>query len=277
MELPGGSAMAYADEGSGPAVIFVHGSAGWSFEWRRQIGALTGSHRCIAPDHIGFGLSDKPQQYPYTLAQHTENLRHLLATLGVQKAHWVLSDFGGPIAAPLMLEAPGLVLSVTATNTWLWRWDHAKAGAEKQLHWANNGVMRMLNRRWNFEVDVMMRWVWGKAAPLRREIFAHYRAPFNQRKHREGLVGFLRAIATEQETYHSFWKQRELLESVPALLIWGGLDRLITLEHFACLQRFFPRHQTLFLERTGHFPQEESAEAVTGALQAFLANPSAAA
>jgi haloalkane dehalogenase len=262
--------MAYLDEGQGPPIVFVHGTPGWSFEWRAQIQALQAAYRCIAPDFVGFGLSDKPPAYPYTLAQHTENLRSLLEALNIGPAHWVISDFGGPIAGPLMLEAPDQVLSVTAMNTWLWRWDQAKPGAEKQLARANNGLMRFLYRRLNFEIRVMLRWAWGKSAPLDRSRLRHYSAPFRAIAHREGLVGFLRAIAEGHDHYQALWQQRSRLAAVPALLIWGGQDPLVTDEHFGCLKSFFPAHQTLYLARTGHFPQDEAAERVTHALQEFL-------
>ena len=63
--LPAGR-MHYVDEGEGPVLLFVHGTPTWSFEWRHLIRAFSADHRCVAPDHLGFGLSDRPRDFPYT-------------------------------------------------------------------------------------------------------------------------------------------------------------------------------------------------------------------
>ena len=55
-----GIEMSYLDEGSGPAVVMVHGNPTWSYYYRHLVLALRGAHRCIVPDHVGMGLSDKP-------------------------------------------------------------------------------------------------------------------------------------------------------------------------------------------------------------------------
>ncbi len=66
--------MHYVDEGTGRPVLMVHGNPTWSFYWRRLIERFRGDYRVVAVDHIGCGLSDKPQQYPYTLQRHIDNL-----------------------------------------------------------------------------------------------------------------------------------------------------------------------------------------------------------
>src|SRR5262245_28962950 len=68
----------YLDEGSGPVLLMVHGNPTWSFYWRSLISAWRGQYRVVVPDHIGCGLSDKPQNYPYSLRQHIENLTALV-------------------------------------------------------------------------------------------------------------------------------------------------------------------------------------------------------
>src|SRR5689334_6246741 len=57
--------LSYVDEGQGSPVVLVHGTPSWSFEWREVIAALRAEHRVIAPDHLGFGLSDKPRGAAY--------------------------------------------------------------------------------------------------------------------------------------------------------------------------------------------------------------------
>ena len=63
--------MHYVDEGEGEVLLFVHGTPSWSFEFRNVIKFLSKKYRCIAIDHIGFGLSEKPAKYDYTVQNHT--------------------------------------------------------------------------------------------------------------------------------------------------------------------------------------------------------------
>ena len=71
-----GLAYHYLDEGEGPAVVMVHGNPTWSFYYRQLVQALSPTHRCLVPDHIGCGLSDKPSAdaYPYTLEARADDL-----------------------------------------------------------------------------------------------------------------------------------------------------------------------------------------------------------
>jgi len=66
--------MSYVDEGEGDPLVMVHGNPSWSFEFRDLIKHFSATHRCIAPDHIGFGLSDKPPAWDYLPQHHAENL-----------------------------------------------------------------------------------------------------------------------------------------------------------------------------------------------------------
>src|SRR6188472_1862213 len=93
LELPAGK-MHYVDEGAGQPLLLVHGTPSWSFEYRELIRALRGERRTIAPDHLGFGLSARPPEFSYTLADHSENLRRLVADRGLGKFDLLVHDFG---------------------------------------------------------------------------------------------------------------------------------------------------------------------------------------
>jgi len=71
----------------------LHGNPTWSFYYRNLVLGLRKDFRCIVPDHIGCGLSDKPQDYLYTLAQHIENLESLLDALKLHEIDLVLHDW----------------------------------------------------------------------------------------------------------------------------------------------------------------------------------------
>src|SRR5512138_3570817 len=79
-----GHRMTYLDEGVGFPVVMVHGNPSWSYLYRNLVSGLRDRCRCIVPDHLGCGFSDKPQAYPYRLANHIDNLERLLDHLGVR-------------------------------------------------------------------------------------------------------------------------------------------------------------------------------------------------
>ena len=98
LELSSGACMHYLDEGSGPVVVLLHGNPTWSFFYRNLVQSLTAEgFRCVVPDHIGCGLSDKPQNYPYILAQRITDVEELLAALKIDRYSLVVHDWGGAI------------------------------------------------------------------------------------------------------------------------------------------------------------------------------------
>ena len=119
MEIPAGR-MHYIDEGRGPPILFVHGTPTWSFEWRHLVRALREGYRCVAVDHLGFGLSDRPRSAAYTLEGHAERLRAFVERLGLAQLTLVAHDFGGPIALPLAEEVPSRIARLVVINSWMW-------------------------------------------------------------------------------------------------------------------------------------------------------------
>ena len=115
-----GGRMHYIEEGSGEPIVFVHGFPTWSFMWRGLVNDLSARHRCIAIDHIGFGLSEKPEQWSYTPEAHARNFRKVINDLGVGQFSLVVHDFGGPIALAYALDNPGRVRRLTVINSFMW-------------------------------------------------------------------------------------------------------------------------------------------------------------
>ena len=109
----------YVDEGpsDGETVLFLHGNPTWSFSWRRAIERLRDRYRCVAPDHIGCGLSDKPTAYPYRLRQHIENLERLVLDLDLRDLTLVVHDWGGPIGLGLARRHPERIARLAILNT----------------------------------------------------------------------------------------------------------------------------------------------------------------
>ena len=97
----------------------MHGTPTWSFEWRHLICALSPHARCIAPDHIGFGLSERPRDVPYTPEWHAENFAQFIERLDLKAFTLVVHDFGGPIALALALRQPVRITRLVVINSWM--------------------------------------------------------------------------------------------------------------------------------------------------------------
>lgn len=99
LELPAGR-MHYLDEGEarGAPLLFVHGTPTWSYEWRHLIRDLSRTHRCVAPDHLGFGLSDRPRSFSYRPEAHAENLAAFARRLELKDITLVVHSIDTPIS-----------------------------------------------------------------------------------------------------------------------------------------------------------------------------------
>ena len=109
--------MHYVDEGSGETVVMLHGNPTWSFFYRNLIQFLKPMYRCLAPDHIGCGLSDKPQKYNYCLKQHIENTMQWLNGLNIGRFHLIVHDWGGAIGMGIATHWPASAQSLTILNS----------------------------------------------------------------------------------------------------------------------------------------------------------------
>ena len=166
--------MHYVDEGSGPVILFVHGTPDWSFGFRHVIAAFAPTHRCIVPDHLGFGLSDKPHGANYTVAAHARRLQDLIAHLGLKDITLVVTDFGGGIGLPHALEHPANVKRLVLYNTWMWDLmpDKRFSGPTAIM---KSWLGRFLYLRLGFSVNVMMPNGYGDKKKLDKATHAHYR------------------------------------------------------------------------------------------------------
>ena len=115
--------MHYLDEGpkDGPVMLLLHGMPTWSFLYRDVIPVLVkAGYRCIAPDHMGFGRSDKPTDiHWYTIARHTEILTSLIVELDLQNITLVCQDWGGPTGLAQAATMPERFSDLVIMNTWL--------------------------------------------------------------------------------------------------------------------------------------------------------------
>ncbi len=270
LPLPGGRRMHYVDEGVGDPILFVHGTPTWSFEWRHLIRALSGAHRCIAPDHISFGLSDRPVAFKYTLEVHAEQLVAFIERLELQSFTLVVHDYGGPIALPLALDDRRRAKRLVVINTWMWRLDD-DPDMRRAARIAGGGVGRFLYRWLNFSLRVIAPSAYADRRRLTPAIHAQYLAPFPDRWSRGAVLWPLaHALLGSTAFYDSLWQRRERLRDIPALIVWGTRDPALKPHHLERWRAVLPAARVVELP-VGHWPHEESPDAVTAAVREFLA------
>jgi len=260
----------YIDTGTGPVILFVHGTPTWSYDFRHLIKELSSQYRCIAPDHIGFGLSEKPKTYNYSTEHHAERLSALIEHLDLAHFHLVVHDFGGPIAMAHAEVHPEQILSVTLVNTWLWSAHHDPAFAklEKVLR---SPLTKSLYLNFNFSARFLAPKTYGESKP-NRITKRHFRKPFKRRSQRFGTHAFSHSLLTDGEWFDDLWKNRKMLEHIPKLIIWGKQDPALSTFNFEKLQDGFPEAKVVSLETAGHFPHDEVPADVLNALNTFLSN-----
>jgi haloalkane dehalogenase len=271
--MVGAHSLAYRDDGSGPCVVFVHGTPSSSAEFAAVIDALRPAFRCIAIDHLGFGESDKPADADYSIAAHRARLSALLDHLGVRRYHLVVHDFGGAIALPLALTSPGAVLSVTLMNTWLWPLAETEPALRRQRFVLRSPLMRWLYRYGNFSARVLVKAAWGTHRPLTRERHEQFQRAFRTAGERAGTIAFLDALVNDAELAWQTGADVRSLAAMPVLLIWGMADRMITSSTLRRWRHALPGATVVELPAVGHFVAEEAPELVVDALARFLGRP----
>ena len=212
--------MHYVDEGAGDPLLFVHGTPTWSFEWRHVIRALSPQWRCVAPDLVGFGLSERPRGFAYTPEAHAAAIADFVDRINMPPFTLVVHDFGGPIALPLCLRRPERVTRLVIINSWMWSFagDHEM---EKNARLAGGALGRFLYQWVNFSLRVLMPYAYGDRRQLTREIHRQYLDRFPDHWSRATVLWRLaHALLGSSNYYDSLWRQREQLRGRPALILW---------------------------------------------------------
>jgi haloalkane dehalogenase len=258
--------MHYIDEGQGPVVIFVHGNPTWSFCWRHLAKALGSTHRCIAMDHLGFGLSDKPTD-PMSPAEHAENLIRLLGHLQVEQATLVVEDWGGPIGFAWALARPEQISGAVVFNSWLWS---VKGDRHfERFSRVMGGVFgRFLTKRMNFFVRAVL--PKAMAAPVPPDVWRHYRRVLSTAASRVQCALFPQQIIAASDWLEGLWTERHALAKLPALVVWGERDIAFRAKELARWSDVLPCAQVHRVPEAGHCPQETHADEVMHVLRPFM-------
>ncbi|MGW0356433.1 haloalkane dehalogenase [Nocardia nova] len=254
----------YIDEGSGPAILFCHGSPTWSFLYRHIVTGLRDRYRCVAVDYPGFGLSERPSGFGYTVAEHTAVLGELIDHLRLDDFIVMGQDWGGPIGLGAAVARADRVRGIVLGNTVFWP-------IEAMANKAFSAIMssRPLQRRileQNFLIERVLLSELGRT--LSAAEAEHYRAVQPSAEARCGLAvmpGEIRAAAPLLAQLSR--DVPALLGNKPALAVWGMRDMVFRPK--ACLPRLraaFGDLEIVELPDARHFIQEQAPDAIAMAI-----------
>lgn len=259
-----GGRLSYVDEGEGAPIVMVHGTPTWSFLYRHLIRDLSPRYRCVAPDHLGFGLSDRPPGWSYRPEDQARNLARLIETLGLKDLTLVVHDYGGPIGLAYALDHPENVRRLVLFNTWMWSF--AGDRSVEWVAWILGGRLgRYLYERRGFSVRVMLRYAVADRRRYTRAVERQYLAALDG----HATWVYAREILGSSAWYDGLWRRRDRIARTPAILIWGMRD--------PAFARYLPRWREVFeqaevvqLADCGHAPPEERAPESLPFLRRFL-------
>jgi haloalkane dehalogenase len=259
----------YVDEGSGEVILFVHGNPTWSFMYRHLIKGLRAGFRCVAPDHIGFGLSDKPFDVSYLPQFHAENLQLLIEQRHLKDITLVVHDWGGAIGMAYALDHPGNVKRLIVLNTSFWSVMGIKE-AEDFSRYLGGPAGRFLCRYFNAFPRFIVPYAFGDLSKLTRAVHRNYIEPFPTPQSRKATWVFPKAIIGESDWLASLWDKRDRLADKPVLVLWGLRDPAFGLRELDRWKTAFPHLEAQTFPGVGHFVAEELGPAAIGPVEAFL-------
>lgn len=261
--------MHYVDEGEGEVLLFVHGTPSWSFEFRNVIKFLSKKYRCIAIDHIGFGLSEKPAKYDYTVQNHTASLLKLVTHLQLNQFTMLVHDFGGIIGLAAAEQIPEKIKGLVILNTWC-RSIQDEPEYKKMKVILGSPLMPLLYRYLNFSAKYILPAAFGERSRLTPEIHQHFLRPFSKASERNGTIAFAKSLLRDQDYYASVGKKLSILKDKPVLIIWGMKDEFITEKHLLWMQEQFPGSKVVRYDDAGHFVLEEKSVVAGPVIAEFM-------
>ncbi len=269
LTLPNGEKLHYLDEGSGEVLLMLHGNPTWSFFYRDLVKHYSQNYRVIAPDHIGCGLSDKPQNYSYQLANHINNILALIDSLQLNNISLIVHDWGGAIGFGTATERPDLFKRFIVFNT--------AAFLSQDIPFRINlcrlpFIGKIAVRGFNAFAGAATFMTTKK--PLPEKVKIGFILPYDNWCNRIATHEFVRDIPLEKNhpsraTLEKIDKNLKQFQNKPILICWGKHDWCFHEKFLVTWRERFPEAQVHLLE-AGHYLLEDKKEEIIPLIDRFL-------
>jgi haloalkane dehalogenase len=266
----------FIDQGAGEPVVMVHGNPTWSFFFRRLIRALEGDYRCIAPDHMGCGLSDKPDErrYDFRLRSRVADFSALMDHLALQKVTLLVHDWGGMISMAWAVANPQRVSRIIITNT-AGFFPPGRKRIPLRLRIVRN--LSLLARPAVLYGNLFARAA-AHMAPRKRLTHGVKRgllAPYNCPQHRLATLRFVQDIPltvgdVSYDIVDRVDRNLSALAHLPMLILWGRHDFVFDLDYFKEWCRRFPTADHHVFDDAGHYLLEDVPDRIIERVKHFL-------
>lgn len=256
----------YVEEGKGDPVVMLHGNPTWSFYYRELIKKLSPNFHCLAPDHIGCGYSDKPNDltYSYTLEQRVKDLEIFLKKKNIkQNIHLVVHDWGGIIGMSYACRYPESIKKLVILNTAAFHLPQSKRfpfALRIARTWAGAFLIRGFNA---FSGLATIEGV--KRVKLTKDIRKGLTAPYDSWKNRIATLRFVQDVPLHprDQGYGLITEMQErlpLFRNTPTMIAWGMKDYVFDHHFLATWMKYLPDAIVHKFEDSGHYILEDQQE-----------------
>ncbi len=272
-----GFKMHVLDEGAGDTVLMLHGNPTWSFFFRNLVLGLRGTHRVIVPDHIGCGLSDKPDDnsYEYTLRRRVDDLAALVDQLDVQgRITLLMHDWGGMIGMAFATRYPEKIKRLVLLNTGAFHLPKTKRLPLSLWLCRRTPLGGLIIRDTALFISVLARW--AVCRPMRQAVREGYLWPYRTPEQRTGLYHFVQDIPLHAGD-PGFALVSEVQAALPrfnvlpVLILWGDKDFVFDRHFLREWQTALPAAELHQFADAGHYVLEDAGERILPLVQDFLA------
>ncbi|WP_434926685.1 alpha/beta fold hydrolase [Shewanella sp. HL-SH2] len=272
-----GHQLHYINEGQGEPVVMVHGNPSWCYYFRNLVSALSANNQCIVPDHIGCGISDKPNDpdYDYTLNNRIDDLEALLDSLGItENITLVCHDWGGMIGTGFAARHPERIKRLVYLNTAAFHLPQSKP-----FPWAlwicRETLLGTLLVRGLNAFSSAASYVGVKRKPMDKAVREAYVAPFNSWKNRISTIRFVQDIPLKPGDRNfglvtGIGDSLTKFADVPTLICFGLQDFVFD-KHFLAEWRVrMPHAEVHEFADCGHYILEDASDDVIELIQGFI-------
>jgi haloalkane dehalogenase len=263
-----GNRIHYIDEGTGPTLFFVHPGVGWSFMYSDIIKDLRSRFRCVALDLPGFGLSPAAPGYQHTLIGDSRLLERFISTLGLTDVTLFSHDLTGSIALGVVARRPEWFRAVIVLPSFAWPLEHYRK-VYPMIQLLGSPIFRFLSTNFNFFLEYTLRAITKKPKQPFSDLEKQaYRGPNLDRAVRRYPHDLFKSVTKSHDYLADLEQRLSEIKEMPALLIFAE-DGTIEMGWLSRFEQLFPRHRSVVIQGSHHFPQVYDSLGVATAIRSW--------